>query len=295
MTLKEKIKLYYELTKPGIIYGNLITTAGGFLLAAKGHWHLLLLLEDLVGIALVMAAGCVINNYIDRGIDAKMERTKNRALVTGEISGRSAIIYGIILGALGFAVLGYFTNALTVLIALLGTFVYVVLYAIFKRKSVSGTLIGAVSGAVPPLVGYCAATNRFDAGAVIIFLILLFWQMPHFYAISIYRQKEYAAAGIPLMSVKRGIRATKISMIFYILAFAASAIALSIFGYAGYTYLGLAILLSAVWLVMGLHGFSVAPEREYSWARGMFFYSLMVLIILFIMMAVSGIVNKSLV
>ncbi len=226
-------KAYYQLTKPGIIYGNAITTVAGFFLASKGHFNLGLFLAALIGISLVIASGCVFNNYIDKDLDATMERTKNRALVTGAISVRGAIVFGAILGLLGLATLGLLTNTLTAEIALLGLFFYVVLYSLAKRRSVYGTIVGSISGAVPPVVGYCAVTGRFDLGALILFLILVFWQMPHFYAIAIFRQQDYTAAGLPVLPVVKGLRTTKIHILFYILAFTIAAAALYIFKFAG--------------------------------------------------------------
>src|SRR3989442_676200 len=145
---------YYQLTKPGLVYGNAVAVIAGFALASRGNFNFTLFLETLIGISLVMASGCVFNNYIDRDIDAVMERTKDRALVIGAVSGRGTLVYGTLLGALGFLALALWTNLLTVIVALTGFFFYVVLYTILsKRRSVYGTVIGSVSGAVPPVVG----------------------------------------------------------------------------------------------------------------------------------------------
>ena len=138
----------------------------------------------LIGISLVMASACVVNNVIDVDIDAKMARTDHRALVTGAIKKNIAIIYGVILGVLGFAALIYWTNWLVVVIGLVGFVDYTVLYGYFKRKSIHGTIVGSISGATPPIAGFCAVTGTFGLEALILFLILVIWQMPHFYAIS---------------------------------------------------------------------------------------------------------------
>ena len=142
-----------------------------------------------------------------------MERTKDRALAAGRISGRAAIVYGTILGFVGFAVLVLHTNLLTAAIAAVGFFFYVFMYSLwFKRRSICGTVVGSIAGAVPPLVGYCAASNRFDAAAILLFFILAIWQMPHFFAIAIYRFNDYAAASIPVFPVKKEIQKTKIAI-----------------------------------------------------------------------------------
>ena len=203
------IKTYYLLTKPGIIYGNSINTAGGFLLAAKGVIDPLLFLAALIGTAFVIGSACVFNNYIDREIDEKMARTKKRALVTGDIPVKNALIFGTLLGILGFLILFSYTNLLTGVIGVIGVVMYVVVYGYFKRRTVHGTLIGSISGAIPPVAGYTAVTNLIDTGAILLFLILVFWQMPHFYAIAVYRIEDYKKAGIPVLSVVKGIPTTK--------------------------------------------------------------------------------------
>lgn len=180
-------KRYLQVTKPGIIMGNLISVAGGFFLAARGDIDWMLMLMTVIGLSLVVASGCAINNYIDRDIDAKMKRTRNRVTVNGEMSGKAAFFHGVVLGVIGFALLGYFTNWVAVAFAVFGYVVYVGLYTLyFKRKSVYGTFIGSLSGAVPPVVGYCAAAGQFDAGAAILLTMFSIWQMPHSYAIAIF-------------------------------------------------------------------------------------------------------------
>jgi len=249
--------------------------AAGFLLASKGHINLGLLVATLVGLSLVVGSSCVFNNYIDRGIDAKMSRTKRRALVTQSISARSAIIYAVILGLAGSVLLGFYTNALALGLALFGFFAYVVMYGIGKRRSVHGTVVGSISGALPPVVGYTAVTGRLDAGAVILFLILVLWQMPHFYAIAIYRLDDYAAAKIPVLPLASGLRATKIQILVYIGAFMLATGVLNLFGYAGVTYLVVTLGLGAAWLVLGLRGFKSGNDEL--WARKMFRFSLLVI------------------
>src|SRR6185312_2120599 len=151
----EALKTYYRLTKPGIVYGNLMFAAAGFLLAADGHIKFGLLLAALGGQALVIAAACVFNNIIDRGVDSRMTRTQKRALVQKSVSVPTALIYGAILGLAGFILLGLFTNWLTVFIVLAGFIIYVFVYAAAKRWNEQGTLIGSVAGSVPPVAGYC--------------------------------------------------------------------------------------------------------------------------------------------
>ena len=245
------IKTYYNLTKPGIIYGNLVNLLSGFLLACAltKSFSLSSMIAVMAGTALVIASGCVINNYIDRGIDKHMKRTKKRALVLGEISGRQALVYAAVLGALGFTVLALWTNAPTVVVGIIGFIDYVVAYGFWKRRSPAGTLVGSISGATPPLAGYLALTGQFDAAALIVFLIFAAWQMPHFYAISLYRSEEYKAAGIPVLPLKKGRQYTKAAIIAYTIVFTVCCIALSIWGYTGVTF---AIAMGVTWCALAV-------------------------------------------
>lgn len=280
------IKTYYMLTKPGIIFGNIITMAAGFALASKGIIDYQLFLFTLLGLSLVIASAGAFNSYLDRAADAKMARTKDRPLVKGTISLQNAIIFATLLGIAGVAILATFTNLLTVFVAFTGFFVYLVLYAIWKYRSFYGTLIGSVAGAVPPVVGYCAVSNRFDGAALLLFLILLLWQMPHFFAIAIYRLKEYTAASIPVLPVQKGIYATKIQMLLYIIAFTISATMLTFAGYTGIAYSIIAVLLGVSWLGLCFIGFNNCNDTL--WARKMFVYSLVVIMSLCVTIALDS-------
>lgn len=283
--LKKTIRRYYYLTKPGIIYGNLMTAAAGFFFASKGMISIPLFAAAMGGIGLVMASGCVFNNYIDQDIDKKMDRTKKRALVKGFISGRNALIYGTVLGIIGFSLLIFGTNQLAALWAGIGFIFYVVIYGIAKRRSVHGTVVGSVSGAVPPVVGYVAVTGNFDLGALLLFLMLVCWQMPHFYAIAIFRLKDYKAAGIPVLPAVGGIRLTKIAILMYIVAFALVSQQLFGAGYTGAVYLITILVVSAYWFVIGARGFSTLDDTK--WARRMFRFSLIVLLTLSLLISVE--------
>lgn len=270
----QSVKVYYRLTKPGIIYGNAITAAAGFFLASAGSLQFGTFVAMLLGTSAVIAAACVFNNYIDRGIDAKMERTKRRATVSGRVSGRAALLYGSSLGLIGFGLLAAFTNQLTVIVGLIGLVVYVAIYGYAKRHSIYGTEVGSIAGAMPIVAGYTAATNRFDSTALILFFILAFWQMPHFYAIAMYRLKDYQAAGIPVLPAIKGLRQTKLRMLFYTVAFGLTVCSLALFGHAGYVYLTVVAIASLAWLYQGLK----ATSDDIRWAKNMFGCSLIVLL-----------------
>jgi protoheme IX farnesyltransferase len=266
---------YYLITKPGIIMGNLITVGAGFLLASRGGFNAGLFLATMLGITFIMASACVFNNYIDRKIDKKMERTKNRAIPSGLITTRNAIMFAILLGIIGNLILYYFTNTITVAVAATGFFVYVVLYSYWKCHTVYGTAIGSIAGAVPPVIGYCAVSNHFDLGALILFVMLIFWQMPHFFAIALYRLKDYTAAGIPVLPAEKGVLRTKIHMVLYIVAFLFTSALLTYFNYTGYIYLVVAVTSSCAWLWLSLKGFN--RDDNEVWGRSMFRLSLVLI------------------
>lgn len=280
------IRSYSLLTKPGIMLGNAITVAGGYFLAAKGQFSFFPFLASVMGLSFLIGSSCVFNNYIDRVADAKMARTKNRALATGAISVNKALFFALVLGVLGVTSLSYYTNLLTLGVALFGFFVYVILYSFSKYYSMHGTLIGSIAGAVPPIVGYTSVTDQLDLGSLILFAILTLWQMPHFFAIAIFRQNDYAAASIPVLPIVKGMYTTKIHMLLYCIAFLAISPLLTAFGYTGYGYFALSVLLGLGWIGLSLKGFN-PQTNDLRWARKMFAYSLVVITSLSIGMMVD--------
>ncbi|AEB57610.1 heme o synthase [Ectopseudomonas mendocina] len=280
------LKQYLNLAKPGIVFGNLISVTGGFFLASRGDIDMALYFATALGVSLVIASGCVFNNYIDRDIDQKMERTRNRVLAQGLVSPVHAIVYACVLGVAGVALLHAATNTLAVMLVLMGFVVYVGLYSLWlKRGSVYGTLVGSLSGAAPPVVGYCAVSNEFDAGAAILLLIFSLWQMPHSYAIAIFRFNDYQAANIPVLPVIKGISAAKRQIVLYIAAFVVATLMLTLSGYAGYSYFVVAALSGAYWLWMGVSGYKAVDDRV--WARKLFTFSIVSITMLSVMMSVD--------
>lgn len=269
------LRTYYLLTKPGIIIGNLITTVAGFILASQGSINFKLFLATFTGLGCVIASACVFNNYIDRESDKKMTRTQNRPLAKGLISEKKALFFAIVLGFIGLVVLARFTNLLAVLVTVVAFVIYVALYSFWKHRTSYATLIGSISGAMPPVVGYCAASNQFDLGAATLFCILVLWQMPHFYSIALYRLEDYRAASIPVLPVKDGNQKTKIHMTFYIIAFIVVSLMLMVLDYTGYLYFFTVLILGISWLLLCLKGFKTA--NEYQWARQMFRLSLIII------------------
>ena len=274
---KKQIKEYYRLTKPGIIYGNALSIIAGFLLACTNHFSLTLLLGTVFSICLIMASGCVFNNVLDRKIDARMERTKTRALVSGKISLKNALLYGSALAILGFYLLLHITNNVTVLLGLIALVDYVLVYGLAKRTTIRSTEIGSIAGALPPVAGFTAVTGSISTPAILLFLGLTTWQMAHFYAIALFRQQDYMSAGLPVISVKRGVRATQKLIKMYIILFFIIVMLFSLLNYTG-IFFSLALATACVWWYLKAYKKTAIRDSE-KWARSVFKASLIVLLV----------------
>lgn len=274
------------LTKPGIIRLNAFAAFGGFWVASKWEIDWLLLLYMLIGSSLTMASACVINNYWDRDLDARMERTKNRPLPQGRLSPSVALAFGVALGIAGLAVLFFLVNPLVGWLGVLGWFVYVVIYTFWlKRTSVWNTSVGGISGAMPPVIGYCAVEGQVDAGAWILFALLFLWQPPHFWSLAIRRVEEYRAAGFTMLPVVKGIKRTKLQMIPYTLLLIPAGILLFAFGYVGYIFLVVSVVFGAVWFIQTVQG--LKAEDTEKWARTNFLLSVNYLMVIFLAMIID--------
>lgn len=284
MAFGHTIRNFYSLTKPGVLYGNAITVVAGFLFGSHGSIRWTLFIATFFGISLLIASACVVNNFFDQDIDRIMTRTKNRAIVNGSVRGRDALLFGIVLGLFGGTILVTYTNILTLAVGIIGFIDYVFLYGMLaKRLSMHGTLVGAVSGAAPILAGYTGATNRLDMAALLVFLALFLWQMPEFYSIAIFRLKEYKAAGVPVISVVKGIKNTKAQIFLYTVGFVVSTLLLTLIGSAGYVYFACMTILGFYWIWIGYKG--LRTNENIAWSRNMFRFSLIVLL------AFSGLIS----
>ncbi|HEX5429470.1 MAG TPA: heme o synthase [Patescibacteria group bacterium] len=279
------LSAYYRLTKPGIIYGNSLTAIAAFFLASKDVFHPGLFVAMLAGVALSIAAGCVLNNLLDRGIDELMPRTQNRRQILNQTGTRNAVIFAVILAAVGLAILFWFTNTLTMLVVLSGILLYVGVYTPLKVRTLHAATIGTLPGAVSILAGFTAVTGRIGWEGLILFLIMVIWQLPHFYAIAIYRLRDYQAAHVPVLPAEKGIRYTKLSIIVLIVLYLVSASMLYVFRFVGWRYLAVVGILGLYWLAMAFRGLNT-PDTGL-WARRMYRFSLILLLVFSIMIGVS--------
>lgn len=277
---------YVSIIKPGIVLGNLVTLAGGFFLAARGIADFRLLFDTMLGLALVVASGCVFNNIIDRDIDTRMRRTHDRVLASGVVRPATAALYATVLGIFGFGMLALTTNMLVMVAAIAGFVIYVGVYSLYmKRHSVWGTLVGSLSGAVPPVVGYCAVRGSFDGGAAIVLLIFALWQIPHFYAIAIHRLKDYVAAGVSVWPAVKGIKSAKRQIVINVAGFTMAAASLSLAGYTGRVFLLVALALGGYWLYLAQSGFTT--DDDIIWSRKLFVFSIIVVLAISVTMALD--------
>lgn len=243
-----KLKDFILVAKPGIVVGNALAVLGGYIYGSSDGVRWAGLFGAVVGSLLVIAASCVVNNYLDRDIDRKMTRTRKRPSVSGVIPYRTAMYYAAALYVLGFGLLLWLTNWQTVGVGLLGAILYTIVYYMAKRRTHWGTFVGAIPGATPPLAGYLAATGQFDMMAVMVYVVMFAWQMPHFYSIGIFRSEDYKRAEVPVLPLVKGLSRTVWEMRVYGLVFLASCFWLARWGEAGFMF-GLAMVgLSAYWL-----------------------------------------------
>lgn len=280
------LKDLVALTKPRIIRLNLIAAFGGYWVASKWDPDIWILIWMLVGSTLTMASSCVFNNYWDRELDLKMERTRDRALPQKRLAPSLVLGYGLALGAAGLAVLFLLVNPLTGWLGLLGMFVYIVVYTMWlKRSSTWSTSVGGVSGAMPPVIGYCAVTNEVDAGAWILFALLFLWQPAHFWSLAIRRKEEYKAAGFPLLPVVKGVTRTKWQMLPYILLLIPASVLMYHYDYAGIYFLILSVGIAAIWFVHAVSGLRAKDDEK--WAKRDFMISINYLMIMFLTMILN--------
>jgi protoheme IX farnesyltransferase len=276
---------FYELTKPRMNFLVVVTTVVGFYMASVTNTNWLLLFNTIFGTALTAAAAAVLNQLMERRIDALMPRTRNRPLPAGRVSPREAAIYGLSLGVIGVGYLAILVNPLTAALGAFTLLSYLFIYTPMKRVSSLNTIIGAVPGAIPPMMGFTAVENALSPGAWVLFAILFLWQMPHFLAIaSIYRD-DYAAGGFKMLPVvDHELSMTCRMIIFYTLALIPITLLGTVLKIAGVGYLIVAALMGLGFLWFGIR---MWQSRNRSAARQLFFASIIYLPLLLAAMMID--------
>jgi heme o synthase len=279
---------YVALTKPRIMTLLLLTGAAGMFVGAQGVPDLGLLTATIVGLALACGGASALNHVLDRDIDSSMGRTSKRPVAAGRVSADLALEFGLALSGLSFVLLGSVVNVLAAVLALVGNLFYVLVYTRWlKRSTPQNIVIGGAAGAVPPLVGWAAATGNLALPALYLFLIVFFWTPPHFWALALLIKRDYEAARIPMLPVVRGDRETARQILLYTVALVALTLAPVLTGTFGPLYLVAAVLLGAQFLRLA---WSLRRELTPRRASVLFHYSLAYLALLFVAMAVDPIV-----
>jgi len=267
-----------QLTKPRVTRLVMVTMLCGAL-AAPGSVDLMRLVLALLGTALVVGAANALNMYLERDIDAHMDRTRDRPIPAGRLAPELALWFGIALAIPGLSVLALLVNPLTSLFAAVALLSYVLVYTPLKRVTPFALHVGAVPGAIPPLLGWTSMTNSVSAPALAMFALLFVWQLPHFVAIAIFRQTEYERAGLKVLPAVQGLARAKRVLFGYSLLLLAVSVLPYFMGFAGVFYLVLALFLSAAFAVYSALGLrdSAGPV----WARRLFFASMPYLVAVF--------------
>ncbi|MSQ07881.1 MAG: protoheme IX farnesyltransferase [Dehalococcoidia bacterium] len=278
---------YMALTKPRVMSLLLVTALTGLVLASRGLPGVMLTLTVLAGGALASGGAGALNHWYEEDLDRRMGRTKSRPVATGRISSRNALIFGLVLNALSFTVLVLGANLLAASLAMMGTAVYFFVYTMWlKRTTPQNIVIGGAAGAIPPLVGWAAATGSLALPAWYLFAIIFFWTPPHFWALAIVIRDDYARAGVPMMPVIEGEARTRVQIVLYSILLAGLAVLFVVADPA----LGLVYGVGAAVLSAGLIYFAVRLLRDGTKARAwaLYRFSLIYLALLFVLVMVDG-------
>lgn len=280
--LKEKLAAFLELTKPRIAFMLVLTSAAGFYLGSKGNFDFLLFINSIIGITLLAFGVATLNQFIERRTDTLMERTANRPIPTGKVSPMEALVFGLILTVSAEIYLAFLVNPLTAILGLVVIVGYVLLYTPLKTKTSASTAIGAIPGAMPPLMGWTASANEITLGAWVLFALLFLWQFPHFLAIAWMYKEQYRKAGILMLPVvEKDGKLTAIQIVTFTLMMLPISIAPFFIGVAGYVYLVGASILGIWFLITSI---KTARAKSVEEARKLLLVSVLYLPVIFALM-----------
>ena len=270
---------YLALCKPKIVALIVFTALVGMLLSSPGAIPLKLMLISVLGIWLAASSAAVINQVVDLKIDSEMARTRSRPLVRGNISIHSAVLFAFVLGAASMLILTFYVNLLTAVLTLFSLIGYGFIYSMYlKRATPQNIVIGGIAGAAPPVLGWTAITNSLDPQSLLLFLIIFAWTPPHFWALAIYRRKDYAKVNVPMLPITHGVEFTRRYILLYTIVLFLVSLLPFITMMNGPVYLAGAVLLGAVFLY---HAIRMQLDHSDSRAIRTFSYSIIYLAALF--------------
>jgi protoheme IX farnesyltransferase len=285
VTKRGVVSAYLMLTKPRVVVLLLITTLAAMLMAHRGLPPLGLIFFTLFGGALAAGGAGAINHYLDRDVDELMGRTATRPIPAGMVPPLNGLFFGICLGIISFTLMVAFVNVLSAVLTLFALLFYVFVYTRWlKRWTSLNIVIGGAAGAIPPVVGIAAVTNEVNWLAIWLFTIIFVWTPPHFWALSLLMQREYAAAGIPMLPIVRGEEETRKQILWYSLTMVALTVAVWTFGLLGVVYVVSAAALGAIFIYYAVRLFREATAMA---ARRLFRFSILYLALLFVAMVVD--------
>ncbi|KRC51129.1 protoheme IX farnesyltransferase [Leifsonia sp. Root227] len=248
-----KVKAYFSLTKPRVVELLLVTTVPTMILAANGIPNLWLVLATVIGGYMSAGSAGAFNCYIDRDIDRVMKRTKNRPLVTGELTDREALVFAYALGVASVLVLGFFTNWLAAGLSLVAILLYVVFYTlILKRRTPQNIVWGGIAGCMPVLIGWAAVTGSLAWPAFILFGVIFLWTPPHYWPLSMKYRDDYKEAGVPMLAVVRGRAVVGLQVILYAWAMVACSLLLIPVAHMGLVYTTISVVVGG-WFLYESH------------------------------------------
>ena len=276
---------YYQLTKPKVVALLLLTAWVGMMLAQPGLPSLDVLVVSMLGIGLLSSAAAALNHVLDQRIDAQMARTHHRPVARGRISTERAVVFSLVLAASGFVVLYAAVNPLTAWLTLASLFGYAVVYTMYlKRATPQNIVIGGLAGAMPPLLGWTAMTGQIAAEPLLLVMIIFAWTPPHFWALAIIRREDYAKAGVPMLPVVKGEAETRRQIVLYTFIMIALSFMLVSLQVVGLLYLGLAMVLGAIFLY---YAANMMRDHSHAAAWKLYRYSLLYLALLFVAMGID--------
>jgi protoheme IX farnesyltransferase len=244
-----RLRQFYELTKPRVVALIMLTSVVGSLLSTHGMPPLGRLIWGNLGIGLAAASAAALNQILDARIDATMARTRTRPLPTGAVSEREALVFALLLGAASMLMLWLLVNPLTAALTFASLIGYAVIYTLWlKRATPQNIVIGGAAGAAPPVLGWMAITNSIDAHALLLFLIIFAWTPPHFWALAIARRDDYAKVSIPMLPVTHGVEFTRLHVLLYTIILALVTLLPWLTGMSGLLYLAVAVVLNVLFL-----------------------------------------------
>jgi len=288
LDLRQRLKDFITLTKPIIVLLLLVTTFAGMVAGGKAWPSLSIAFWTMLGGAFAAGGSGAVNQYIDRDLDKNMQRTAKRPMAAGRMTPAEGLSFGLALCIASFYIMAGFVNLLAAFLSLAGIFYYVLLYSVWlKKATVQNIVIGGGAGAIPPLVGWAAATGRLDIPALILFLIVFMWTPPHFWALAIVRRKDYERAGVPMLPVIRGEAETRKQVLIYTIELVAVTFLLPIFKYTGMVYFVAAVVLGGLLLYLAWRVFKTEGNKT-AWT--LYRYSSMYLMFLFLALMVDALI-----